>query len=137
MQSETYLTLIRCVYAQYSERKAAKPLYVQYDGAEEQMRAILYCIYMGIPYSMRRNLSVASAAAGTSKSYHLVFSADAARHGNFVVPGTGENNILTPRAERRIARCGFVEHAAAHCREQDMDAYFRPVSYTHLRAHET
>ncbi len=127
MRSETYLTLIRCVYAQYSERKAAKPLYVQCDGAEEQMRAILYCIYMGIPYSMRRNLSVASAAAGTSKSYHLVFSADAARHGNFVVPGTGENNILTPRAERRIARCGFVEHAAAHCREQDMDAYFRQL----------
>ena len=30
MQSETYLTLIRCVYAQYSERKAAQPLYVQY-----------------------------------------------------------------------------------------------------------
>ena len=37
----TYLTLIQCVYSQFSERKAAKPLFINYDGSEEQMQAIL------------------------------------------------------------------------------------------------
>lgn len=127
MTAETYLTLIRCVYAQYSERKATKPVYVQYDGTEKQMQAILYCIYVGIPYCMRRNLSIASAAASMSKSHHLIFSVEAARYESFVVPQTGENKILTPRVERRIARCGFVEHAAAHYQDLDMDAYFQQL----------
>ena len=127
MTAETYLTLIRCIYALYTERKAAKPVYVQYDGTEEQMRAILYCIYMGIPYGMRRNLSIASATANTSKSQHLIFSVEAARHDSFVVPQTGENNILTPRTERRIARCGFVEDAAIHYQEMNVDGYFRQL----------
>lgn len=128
MTAESYLALIRCVYTQYSERKAPKPLYVQYDGTEEQLRAVLYCVYAGIPYCMRRNLSVASAAINTSKSYNLIFSIDAARHGSYIVPQTGENNVLTPRAERRIARCGFVEYAAARCAQPgEMEEYFHEL----------
>ena len=68
MDEKAYLTLIRCVYSQYSERKAAKPIYVYYDGSEDQMQAILYCIYYGIPHYMRRNLSIASAVSNTSDS---------------------------------------------------------------------
>lgn len=125
MTQEAYLMLIRCVWAQYSERKAARPLYIQYDGTEEQMLAVLYCVYMGIPYCMRRVLSTASSATGTGKNYHLIFSVEAAgRGGSFVVPQTGENNVLTPRTLRRIARSGFVEYAASHCRTVDADAYF-------------
>lgn len=124
LTGEGYLTLIRCVWAQYSER-GAQPLYIQYDGSEEQMLALLYCVYMGLPYSLRRGLSAASSATSSSKSYHLVFSVDAASRGCYLVPQTGENDILTPRALRRMARCGFVDYAAAHFRELDTDAYFQ------------
>ena len=128
MSDETYLTLIRCVYAQYSEKKTAKPVYVQYDGTQEQMQAILCCIYYGLPYCVRRNLSIASAAtASTVKNRNLIFSVAAAKHESFVIPQTGENNILTPRAQRKIARYGFVDHAVQHYKEMDADDYFRQL----------
>ena len=129
MAEETYLTLIQCVYAQYSERKSVKPVCVQYDGTQEQMQAILYCIYYGLPYCVRRNLSIASAEAGAGamKNRNLIFSAEAARHDCFVIPQTGENNILTPRIKRKIARYGFVEHAALHYKELDVDDYFQQL----------
>lgn len=127
LTDETYLTLIQCVYARYMDRKAAKPVFVQYDGSEEQLQAILYCIYCGLPYCVRRSLSIASAAASTSKTHHLIFSTAAASHDSFVVPQTGENNALTSRAQRRIARYGFVEHAVRNWRNMDMDAYFQQL----------
>ena len=40
MTTDSYLKLIRCVYAQYVERRNPKPLYVQYDGTEEQLAAL-------------------------------------------------------------------------------------------------
>ena len=128
MTGEAYLTLIQCVYAQYSEKKTVKPVYIQYDGTQEQMQAIMYCIYYGLPYCVRRNISIASAeSASTVKSRNLIFSVEAARHDCFVVPQTGENNILTARARRRIARYGFVDYAAQHYNEMDMDGYFRQL----------
>lgn len=124
LTEETYLTLIQCVYARFMERKAAKPVFVQYDGSEEQMQAILYCVYRGLPYCVRRGLSVASAASNNTKKHHLVFSTSAAGHESFVAPQTGENNVLTPRIQRRIARYGFVDYAVRSCRG-DMEGYFR------------
>lgn len=127
MAEETYLTLIQCVYAQYSEKKAAKPIYVQYDGTQDQMQAILYCIYYGLPYCVRKNLSIASAASSIVKSRNLIFSMEASKHDSFVIPQTGENNILTPRTKRKIARYRFVEYAAQHYKEIDVDAYFQQL----------
>lgn len=124
MDAKAYLTLIRCVYSQYSERKTAKPIYVYYDGTEDQMQAILYCIYFGIPHYMRRNLSVASAMSNTSDSKNIIFSEYATKHETYVVPQTGENNILTPRTERKIARYGFVDYAARNFTFIDINAYF-------------
>ncbi len=124
LTEETYLTLIRCVYARFMERKAAKPVFVQYDGSEEQMQAILYCVYRGLPFCVRRSLSIASSASNTTKKHHLVFSTAAAGHESYLAPQTGENNVLTPRTLRRIARYGFVDYAVQNCRE-DMEGYFR------------
>lgn len=127
MTDESYLTLIQCVYARYTDRKATKPVFVQYDGTDEQLQAILYCVYCGLPYFVRRNLSVASTAAGASKSHHLVFSTAAAGHDSYVLPQTGENNVLTPRTLRRIDRYGFVDHAVRNWRSLDMNDYFQKL----------
>lgn len=125
--AEKYLVLIQCVYAQYSERKSVKPLYVQYDGTNEQMQAILYCIYYGLPYGVRRNLSAASGVGNSAKKHHLIFSQKASAQDTFLIPQTGENNVLTPRIERRIARSGFVEYAVRRYPEIDMNAYFQQL----------
>lgn len=130
MDAKAYLTLIQCVYSQYSERKSAKPIYVQYDGSDEQMQAILYSIYYGIPHYMRRNLSIASAVSNTAESKNLIFSEYATKNEAYLVPRTGENNILTPRASRKIARYGFVDYAARNYETLDVSAYFAMLEKT-------
>lgn len=122
LTAETYTKMVRCVYAQYTEKKGTKPLYVQYDGTEEQMQAILYCIYSGLPYSVRRNISVAVGAAGKR---NLIFTIEAVGHDSFLVPQTGDNNILTDRIQRRLDRYGFVEYAAQNYETLDIDSYFQ------------
>ena len=120
----TYLTLIQCVYSQFSERKAAKPLFVNYDGSEEQMQAILYCIYYGLPHYVRKSLAIASAVSNTSDSKNIIFSEFASKHETYIIPQTGENNLLTQRTERKIARFGFVDYAARNCTSLDAKQYF-------------
>ena len=120
----TYLTLIQCVYSQFSERKAAKPLFVNYDGSEEQMQAILYCIYYGLPHYVRKSLAIASAVSNTSDSKNIIFSEFASKHETYIIPQTGENNLLTQRTERKIARFGFVDYAARNCASFDAKQYF-------------
>lgn len=123
MTEDTYRVLLQCVYAQFTQRQEGKPLFVQYDGTEEQMMAILYCVYRGMPYCVRRNLSAASAASGGGRRRDLVFSVQALGEERFLLPQTGENNLLTPRMARRIARCGFVDYAAG--RGGETADYFR------------
>lgn len=130
MDAKAYLTLIQCVYSQYSERKSAKPMYIQYDGSDEQMQAILYSIYYGIPHYMRKNLSIASAVSNTVESKNLIFSEYATKHETYLVPRTGENNILTPRASRKIARYGFVDYAVRNYETLDVSAYFAKLEKT-------
>lgn len=127
MDSQTYMTLIRCVFAQYSDRSITKPLYVQYDGTEEQMQDILYCIYFGLPYYIRRNLSVASVATNTTEGKNLVFSIHADTQEYYVDPKTGKNSVVTARSERKIERYGYADHVARNYMHIDANAYFRDL----------
>ncbi len=124
LTAETFLTLIQCVYSQYSERKTTKPLYIQYDGSEEQMQAILFCIFYGLPHYIRRNLAIASTVSNTAESKNIIFSECATKHDLYFIPQTGENNLLTQRAERKIARYGFVDYAARNFAHVDIKQYF-------------
>lgn len=124
LTADTFLTLIQCVFSQYSERKTAKPLYIQYDGSEEQMRALLYCIFYSLPHYVRKNLSIASTVSNTSDSKNIIFSECATKHDLYFVPQTGENNLLTQRTERKIARYGFVDYAARNFAKVDVKQYF-------------
>ena len=124
LTDELYLTLIQCVYVQYSNKSLAKPLYIQYDGTEEHLRNLLFCIYAGIPLSLRRTLSIASSVTDGKKSMNILFTRDAASKELFLVPATGENNVLSQRTLRKTSRLGFVGYAAQNHRSLNTAEYF-------------
>lgn len=125
LSDKNYATLIQCVYTQFSNKKSAKPLFIQYDGTEENMMNILFCIYSAIPLSMRRKLSVASVATSNTVDKNIIFSINAKEKEQYIVPITGENNILTPKIERKISRLGFVDYTAQQHETLDEPGYFR------------
>ena len=64
-----YKTLLNCVYTHVAEKTIPEPLFVEYDGTGNNRRELLYCIYYGMPFSVRRRLSSASCAtAGMEKN---------------------------------------------------------------------
>lgn len=124
LSDKKYATLIQCVYTQFSNKKSAKPLFIQYDGTEENMMNILFCIYSAIPLSMRRKLSVASVVTSNTVDKNIIFSINAKEKEQYIVPITGENNILTSKMERKISRLGFVDYTAQKHEILDESDYF-------------
>ena len=127
ISDENYATLIQCVYTQFSNKKFSKPLFIQYDGTEENMMNILFCIYSAIPLSMRRKLSVASVVTSNTVDKNIIFSINAKEKELYIIPNTGENNILTNRMERKISRLGFVDYTAQNHVTLDEPGYFRAL----------
>lgn len=130
LNRERYATLVKCVYAQSSGPKGTRPLYIEYNGTERQLRGLLSCIYAGIPGYMRRTLRIASCPTANDGGKNLVFSLNARTKESYLIPQTGENNILTPRIERRIQRYGFVDYAVRELPLEEFLPYFERLERT-------
>lgn len=114
IDEEKYAVLAKCVYAQMSASKGTDPLYIQYDGTEEQRRGIMFCICAGIPHFMLKTLSAASCPTANDSGKHLVFSKNARARGRWLDPRTGENSVLSQRIDRKISRYGYIDYPMIH-----------------------
>ncbi|OUQ46899.1 hypothetical protein B5E64_02445 [Drancourtella sp. An12] len=130
LNEERYLKLIQCVYTQMTEKKITEPLFIQYDGTESQMRALLFCIYYGLPHYLRKTLCIASNTANNDLSKNVIFSENAESKLFFFVPTSGANNVLSGRTERKITRYGFVDYAARNIATINAPDYFSKLEKT-------
>lgn len=123
LDEKRYIQLIFCVAAQFMGR-SKKPLYIRFDGEGIRLRALLYCIYMGIPYFMRRSLFSSTADINHQHTKNLIFSHEVSASDYYLSPDTGENNILTDRLRGRLERLGFVGYFAENWRQPGVENYF-------------
>ena len=111
MSEDSYRTLIHCVFAQMSDKKVTEPLYVGYSGDILEMKAILYCIYMAVPYYIRKKLVCETETIEKANNGNLIFSQNASRHQRYLLPTTGENTVLNKRISNTISKNEFVDYA--------------------------
>lgn len=111
MDQASYLALIRAVCVQLAEPRTPDPLYIESDGSDLQMRKLLYCVYVGLPYHLRKQLNAASAATRAPERMQIIFSADAASRNRHFIPRTGQENVLTRKRLARLERSGYLDHA--------------------------
>lgn len=123
LTEKTYACMLRCVYAQLSQ-KAPHPLYIQYDGSEEQMDAVIYCVLAGLPSMYRKTISIASSSCNTEAQRNIVFSTKARQYPQFLDPITGDNNILMEMIKRKIKSLGFVDYPARLGSEAEVNDYY-------------
>ncbi len=127
LNNERYLKLIQCVFSQMTEKKTSEPLFIQYDGSHKQMKALLFCIYYGIPYYLRKKLCVASSTANNDINKNIIFSEKAQTKSSYFIPETGDNNLLNGRIERKISRYGFADYVARNYNTLDAVAYYKEL----------
>ncbi len=119
--------LVKAVYAQMSDKKLSKPLYVQSDGELATVKAVMFCLYSSLPFYLRRNLKFSSEPSNGDSKKNLVFSIHAKERDLHFEPATGENNILTPRIEKKIARYGYLTYPFKKLPASDRLAFFRDL----------
>ena len=125
LDKNKYATLIKSVYVQFTDKFTVKPLYIQYDGRVDNMIKLLYCIYMGLPFEIRKNLKVASTEGNNSGKTNIIFSKEAYKKSCYINPFTAENNILKDRDNLRLKRLGYVDYAVRNMdNEDDINGFF-------------
>ena len=127
LTDDNYQKLIRSVYVKYMDRSSVDPLFIQYDGTDGEMMNLLYCIYSALPLSIRRSLSVGSVETGNSIKKNIIFSRRASEKAAYIIPRTGETNVLSPRSERKLSRLEFVDYTARRHRDLDEPTYFKEL----------
>lgn len=126
LTAEKYLTLIKCVCVILSKKvwdnyAVEVPLYIQYDGTEQQLKELIYCIYKGIPHYMRKQLSFASCKTQNTDTKHFIFSIHAEKQPLYVNPFTGQNNVLTEEYESCLYQNRYMTLAVESA--QDFDTW--------------
>ncbi|KIR01548.1 hypothetical protein P261_00362 [Lachnospiraceae bacterium TWA4] len=128
---EEYLLLMQCIVAHMSDKKAMDPLYIQYDGTNEQMKAILYCIYYALPYYLKKNLGITSCATSNNEKVKgLIFSVCATKALKYVSPLTKETNVLTNQYKNKIKGMGFADYVVKNLGEVNPTEYFKKLEKT-------
>lgn len=127
LENKEYLKLIQSVYTQISDKSTMGPLYIQYDGTQTQMSAILYCIYFGLPHYLRKVLCIASNTTDNDHKKNIVFSINTRDKGFYFIPASGENNILSGRNEKKIERYGFIDYYVKNIGSIDEINYFNQL----------
>lgn len=123
MTKNEYLIMIKCVYAKLKSNKS-KPLYIQYDGTEGQMKDIIYLIFYGLPYCLRKGISIASCPTNNTNKKTIVFSKNAESYPLYLFPSNGENNILDRRTEKMIAKYGYLDYPILNLDSSQYMSYF-------------
>lgn len=90
-----FAVLTLAVYAVFEQRDAS--LYVVSECEGEALQALIYCIYLSVPYSIRKSLSFTDAALPGAKPKTIVFCKPGEQpQGAFYFSLlTGENNVVT------------------------------------------
>lgn len=124
LDRERYAVLVRCVCARMSDPRAQGPLYLQYGGDARERLGLLYCICAGIPQGMLRHIRAASCPTANDGGQTLVFTRSARSRPAYLIPRTGENNLLTRRVQRRLDRWGYVDYPVRELPEEQFPVFF-------------
>ena len=101
--------LVKAIYVQFL-KNLAEPLFVQYDGNEERLKAIIFLIYTCVPLFIRRKLKIASCTSPADSMQNIIFSINASRYGRYVDPFTQESSVLGNKEDLHLKKIAFIDY---------------------------
>ena len=130
---EAYRSLICCAYAQMV-KNGAEPLFVSYDApkdgvteadANRQIRALLHCVWWGLPLFLRRKFSAVSSPGLGGRDFNVVLTKSRKPKPGLWNPNGQNEGILTPQMKSRIQRYFYLQHAMELAdKAENLSAYY-------------
>lgn len=114
----------RLLYTMYAQKESKRPLYIHSSKGSTIMKPFIYCIWKGIPLSMRRKISFASEQVQINSNKTIIFSQNHAESEYFFDIDTGETNVLEEKNIKKYARWGFTDQCLRYSKEEDRDHFF-------------
>lgn len=118
---------VQLIYAMYVQKESKRTIYIHSSRGESVIRPLVYCIWMGLPLSMRRSFSCASETVNMNSNKTITFSANHGSSEYFFDIDTGENNVLDQRTVKKYKRWGFADFFADNYEEIDGEKYFKTL----------
>lgn len=96
---QEYRELIDTIFYRFNSGVEKNSIYVKYDGSYKQMCELLYCIFVGVPFHLRKKITARSHQAGNATDAALIFSPNALNERLHLDPGQGVNNNVLNLSE--------------------------------------
>ncbi len=123
-----FAMLTLAIYA-VCERPDSPSLYLINELEGQKQQALMYCIYLSMPYSLRTKLSFANAAVPNAKPKTVIFckpgTVPAGAH--YFNLSTGENNVVTAEWMKKNKKNQFMRYFGSYGGRDEAQVYFKQL----------
>lgn len=110
LDDRSLLNLMACIYTSLMSR-TDYPLYLVVSEKEKKMKALIYCIYMALPYSLRYSLSFSdSNNLRRAPLKSVIISENIPAGDSYFCPETGKTNVDLHDISQNPERYPFLYH---------------------------
>ncbi|HEM5089131.1 TPA: hypothetical protein ACGO2A_000901 [Streptococcus suis] len=127
MSREQVETFLYSVYLRLSSRRYNEPLYIQYEQKEE-IPFIQYLIYSLLPFSLRKQISIAQTPSCNTTNKKFVFTRQVHDKKHYLNPKTGETNFVTEHQKNFYRRLTWISYVLENYNSQGLMDYFRELN---------
>ncbi len=123
-----FAMLTLAIYA-VVERQDTPSLYLISELEGQKLQALIYAIYLSMPYSIRTKLSFATAAVPNAKPKTMIFCkpGNAPTTALYFNLSTGENNVVTPEWMKKNKKNQFMRYFGSCGGRDEAQNYFKQL----------
>ncbi len=124
LDEEKYQNLVYCMQEQKAQKR---PIFIRTAKGEAVIRPLMFCLFSALPFSMRSEISCASALVNLNSNRTLIVTSSVDPMNLFFDLETGENNVLTERSIKKYERFGYLSYFIQNREQMDGNAYFEKL----------
>lgn len=121
---------VKLVFSYYAAIEQKKHLFIRNCSSEKMMQQIIFLVFSALPYSHRRQFSCTEKIANSGNTRQVVFAEPSSPGNLYFDISNGDNNILTPRLEKKYERYGFAGYFAINHFNINSNDYFSNLENT-------
>ena len=129
IEKENLITYIGSIMARFMVKDyELKPIFIQYDGSDEQLRDLLFLMYKLVPPFIRKQISIASFESPNKLDKSFIFSTKASQKSTYVDLFSGRSSFFDGKVVRSVKKYGYSLYAVRNYSTEDIEVFYEELS---------